>query len=498
MNSGATPVPLRGEKKRKLDNGISSILFGIQAGSSHHARVFNLQVLLFLVDRHWLSIHHTLKHHIAELLLQLIASEDPSIQTWAFLSLAAIVYAERFLAKAKDPASSSQSLQSQSQVGFEASIWDSVWTHSIRRVNAPPTCRAASHAAYTLVFQAIGSLTISLPSQRILSEIETFSSDLEVQGPAYPYDSVCNFLSQCISLASQDARLYRIHLEDKVVAWIVDHWKVTGAVRIKSMPPTLQDGVNLLEAICGFSRKSYLVSRRLPPSCSITAAMRKESSEKNIRDYLLLAKSPAPVGRSPVGIQDIATSPSTVEVLVGAGTSDLSPPQARERKISGFFLRSIELLVSEWEGIVENHINIAADVARQSLEHALTSLVFESLLMYNGIATNRHLIQASTKLISTIVPLLNGPTWNHVEKTTVLGALEPLILLDGKENVENPKWEAMLPPGASSGIKKRVYHELVDESEDFTKPLNTGRINVLRIIWQLPDVSLLLFSLVWC
>jgi ataxia telangiectasia mutated family protein len=487
MNSGATPVPLRCEKKRKLDNGISSILSGIQTGSSQHARIFNLQVLLFLIDRHWLSIHLTLKHHIVDSLLQLVGSEDTPIQIWTLLCLAAVVYAERFLAKVKDVTLSSQLLESQSQAGFETGIWDSIWTHSIRRVNSPPTCRAASHTAYTLIYQAVGSLTISLPSQRILSEIEILSSDLEVQGPAYPYDSVCNFLAQCVNLAGQDARLYRIHLEDKVVGWIVDHWKVTATAKIRSMPPTLQDGVNLLEAICGFSRRSYLVSRGPLPSCDVVTALQREVSEARVRDFLLSAQLPVPLSRSPVKIQD-ASTPPTAEVYVGTNTQDLSQPQARERKISAFFLRSIELLTSEWEGVVENHINVTADAAQQSLEHALTSLIFESLLVYNGVASNRHLIQASAKLISIILPLLNSSTWNYVEKATVLSALEPLILLD---NMDNSKWEVVLPPGTSSGIKRRILNEIMDKSEDPTKQLKVARTNLLRILWRMPDVSLL-------
>jgi ataxia telangiectasia mutated family protein len=487
MNSGATPAPIRCEKKRKLDNGISSILSGIQAGSSQHTRIFNLQVLLFLIDRNWLSIHLTLKHHIIDSLLQLVASEDTPIQIWTLLCLAAIVYAERFLAKVKDVTLSSQLSESQSQARFDTGVWDSVWTHSIRRVNSPPTCRAASHTAYTLIYQAVESLTISLPSQRILSEIEILSSDLEVQGPAYPYDSVCNFLAQCVNLAGQDARLYRIHLEDKVVGWIVDHWKVTATAKIRSMPPTLQDGVNLLEAICGFSRRSHLISRGSLPSCDVVAALQREVSEERVRDFLLSAQLPKQRSRSHVKVQG-AVAPPTTEVYVGANAQDLIQPQARERKISAFFLRSIELLTSEWEGIIESQTYATADAAQQSLEHALTSLIYESLLVYNGVASNRHLIKASANLISTILPLLDNQAWNYVEKATVLSALEPLVLLD---SMDNSKWELVLPPGTSSGIKRRMLNEIMDKSEDPTKQLKIARTNLLRIFWRMPDVSLL-------
>jgi ataxia telangiectasia mutated family protein len=445
-----------------------------------------------LIDRHWLSIHHSLKLTIVDFLVQLVASEDTLIQSWAFLSLAAIVYGERFLATARDPISTSQSLQSQSQVVYETATWDSLWTHSIRRVNSPATCRAAAHAAYTLIFHAPGSLPISLPSQRILSEIETLASDLEVQGPSLPYDSVCNFLSQCIRLASQDARLYRIHLEDKVVGWLLDHWKIVGVTKTRTLPQTLQDSVILLQTVCNLTRPSFLVSRSMLPSCDVTAVMKKESSERNIREFLLSAKLPQRVIARPTDGNHLS---SDKEINVGVNITDFTPPQPRERKISAFFLRSVELLADEWENIIDNRTSVTADAARQSLEHTIISLVFESLLVYNGIAANRHLVQASTKLISSIVRLLHGSTWNIIEKAAILYTLEPLVLLDDdEEDLEAPTWDTMLPPGASSGIKKHVFYKLADELAVLSKPSKEQRINLLRIIWQLPDVSPFAYS----
>lgn len=490
MNSGSTPLPLKGEKKRKMDNGILSILFGIQSGSSQHARVFNLQAMLFLIDRHWLSIHHALKLTIVDSLVQLVTTDDTLIQSWAFLCLAAIVHGERFLAKARDSTSPSQSFQSQSQVAYEAVTWDTIWTHSIRRVNAPATCRAASHAAYTLIFQAPGSLSISLPSQRILAEIESLASDLEVQGPSLPYDSVCNFLSQCIRLANQDARLYRIHLEDKVIGWMVDHWKIAGATKIRTMPQTLRDGVNLLQTVCGLARESFLVSRSFLPVCNVAAVMTKESAEKNIREFLLSAKLPSPIERVTTMAMEGQPRSSVKEINIGSGITDLTPPQPRERKISAFFLRNVELLAEEWENIIENGSSVTADAARQTLDYAIASLAFESLLVYNGIAANRHLVQASSKLILSIIRLLQGSTWNTIEKATVLYAIEPLVLLhDSEEDLEGPTWETMLPPGTGSGIKKHVFYRLADRLVAFERPVQAKRTNLLRILWQLPDAE---------
>jgi len=483
MNSGATPLPVKGEKKRKMDNGISSLLFGIHSGSSQQTCVFNLQVLLFLIDRHWLSIHHSLKLGIVDSLIQLATSDEPLIQNWAFLCLAAVAHGERFLAKAKDSTLPSQDFQSsQLQTAYENTTWDSIWTHSIRRINAPSTCRAASHAAYALIFQASRGLSVPLPSYRILAEIESLGSDLEVQGPSYPYDSVCNFLSQCIKIANQDARLYRMHLEDKVIGWMTDHWKAT---KLRPTPQTLHDGINLLQAVCGVTRESFLVSHSLLPACSIAAVITKESAEKNVREFLLSAKLPSPSQRTPIRATDSQIPSAVREINVGVGITELMPPQTRERKISAIFLRNLESLSDEWE----NRISMTADVARQTVDCALISLIFESLLVYNGIAANRHLVQASTKLILSVIRSLDGSTWNVAEKASVLHALEPLVLLDEEEEaLESSAWETMLPPGTGSGIKKHVFYSLAEKFDSLERHAKAQRMNLLRIIWQLPDV----------
>ena len=485
MNSGATPLPVKGEKKRKMDNGISS-LFDIHSGSSQQACVFNLQVLLFLIDRHWLSIHHSLKLGIVDSLIQFATSDEPLIQNWAFLCLAAVVHGERFLAKAKNSTLPSQSFQSsQLQTAYESTTWDSIWTHSIRRINAPSTCRAASHVAHALIFQVPGGLSVPLPSYRILAEIESLASDLEVQGPSHPYDSVCNFLSQCIKIANQDARLYRMHLEDKVIGWMTDHWKAT---KLRPTPQTLRDGINLLQAVCGVTRESFLVSRLSIPACSIAAVITKESTEKNVREFLLSAKLPSPSQRTPVRTTDNQIPSVVREINVGVGIAELMPPQTRERKISAIFMRTLESLSDEWENVNENRISMTADIACQTLHCALISLVFESLLVYNGMAANRHLVQASTKLILSVTRSLHGSTWNVAEKASVLHALEPLVLLDEEEAFESSAWETMLPPGTGSGIKKHVFYSLVDKFDALERHAKAQRVNLLRIIWQLPDV----------
>jgi serine-protein kinase ATM len=180
------------------------ILFQLHTQPSN-ARRYNLLTLLFIIEQYWSLMHH------------LQGRFRRYLRWWCcptFLNFAAIAYAEGF-------ATARMSLPNKSML--TSAIWDqsgfipSEEPMSLQSLNQTDLSR------------------ILLTSHHVLLEIETFAKDMDVQGPAYPYDSVCMFLSQCLSIASQDVWLYRMQPEDKVLSWLIDHWKISGTERTKSL-----------------------------------------------------------------------------------------------------------------------------------------------------------------------------------------------------------------------------------------------------------------------
>lgn len=488
MHASASGSSKSEGKRARRENPITSLLSSIQAQTSSNVRAFHIQTLLFFIDRYWSKLHVSLQNDVTSTLIQFISLDDGVIQSWTFLCFAAIAYAAR----------------SNSDLQRDALSWDPIWTHAMRRANVPTVCRAACHTAHTLLSlsnsqPATNSHAVSkrlLSSHRILLEIETLAKDLDVQGPSIPYDSVCVFLAGCLRIASQDVRLYRMQLEEKVMGWLMSCWRVDdvggpGASDKSKMPLYMvRDVLLLLESICSLPRKSDLVCRAILPDCMIVETIVDERRTKVIRDFLLHAKLPG--FRKASKRQDILTAHSAQSLVCGVGVApmgkDLVPPRVRERRVSGFMLKSLETLVVEWEAIYDTNTHPSSEKARRSLDIVVIALSFESSLVLNGTKTTRRVVQSACKLMGLVTPLLTNLRWSSEERALIVLGLEPLIS-SGEPAVDDGGWEAMVPPDEGTGIKKQTLDALVSNAHSETSQRQAIRRDFQRIVWQNADVN---------
>lgn len=427
------------------------------------------------------------------ILLQCIAHDDSMTRSWAFLCCAAVAHAD-----GDDHALSSSQSSSLSDTPHsprDSTTWDTIWTHAVRRANDPSVCRVACHAAHALLLYLNStpnqSIRTPLASHRVLAEIENFAKDLDVQGPSHPHESVCAFLTQCLAVASQDARLYRKQLEDKVLTWLLESWKPSRPPdHAGNPPPMLTDVLLLLETICGLSKKSDLVCRLLLPDSLVVQTLIDESRCKIIRDFTLFAKLPdykrAKESSRSSAHGDGAEGPHFVQKDV-----EPAPPKSRERKVSAFLLRVLEAHISDWEASQAANTRTRAERVQGSLSISVTALNFEAILFANGIASNRHVIQSSFKLISLVLPQMEDRRWTAAEKATMLLALEPLVATEERKSHDVP-WVAMLPPDVWTGIRAQTLAGLVSDKKGRDERLRAARMHFLRIIWQNADVGTIL------
>lgn len=447
-----------------------------------HIRGYRLQILLFFVDRHWHLVHDTLKHDIVKALLDLVVFEDVEVQSWVFLNLAAIAHEEGSMPNRKS---------TEHEQVLNATIWDSAWAHAIRKTNVPAICRAACHAGLSLLtsFYSKTHRAHLLTSNRVLLEIETFAKDMDVQGPSYPFDSVCMFLSHCLAIASQDVRLYRMHLEDKVLTWFVDSWKIPDS-RVKLAPNTTADILLLLETLCGLSKRVDIIFRPLLPQSHVVDSIIEEKKVRVIRDFLLYAKLPPFIPHSEA---HDGPSNATHNNDVGKGIDSSEQfqtitPRGRERKLSSFFLRTLESHIFDWQNNKNGHNHPTAEMARRSLDIAATAIAFESLLLLNGTVSNRQVLQTSAKLIALLTRLLAESRWSIAEKLLVAHSLEIFISYE-QQALDGSFHEAFARPGPGSGIKKQTLQNLLLSEVIVEDRSSLRRMNFLRLIWQNADVS---------
>ncbi|KAM6497154.1 hypothetical protein JOM56_007627, partial [Amanita muscaria] len=474
MQTSASSGTHRGQSKRpKLENPIKSLLSSITSSGSVAVRIYRLQTLLFIIERHWSFLHTSLRQDVLETLFQFVSYEDGGTQSWVLLCMASVAYAEGEQA----------ALESRNQeAAVERSVLDSLWSHAIRRINVPLVSRAACHTAHVLLSltnQSSGSPRLPLSSQRILSEVETLTKDIDVQGPLYPYDSVCAFLAQCLKVASQDVKLYRMHLEEKVLSWLVDNWKMTTVGKGQMPLHQVTDVLLLLESICAFNRKTDFVSQLLLPDCLVVHALAEEESTSQIRDFLLHARVPR--FKEPV-------SNSNEYMSIGPLENDLVQPKGRERKVSAFFQRSLEILTMEWDLLKEDYARLTAETARRSLDLAVAALSFEALLIVNGVNADRRVTQSGARLVTAVTRALKEAPWTNAEKALVSLGLEPLVFVESNENDKVP-FQVMVSPNNGTGIRKHILHRLTSHELKQRARRKAARMDFLRIIWQITDVQ---------
>ncbi|KAJ6591557.1 hypothetical protein DFH09DRAFT_1137348 [Mycena vulgaris] len=470
---------LSGNKRIRVENPISSLLGSMQQQKQSHVRAYHLQVLLFFIDRHWPVLHDALQQTVFSTLIQFISFDDPLVQSWTFLCFAAIAYSDTH-----------PRVVSGDNAPVERD-WDTIWTHAIRRTNVPSVSRAACQVAYALLLHSHSHpqsfSRLALTPQRLLLEIESLAKDLDVQGPPFPYDSVCIFLSQALRVASQDARLYRMQFEEKALSWVVDSCSVRDA---GNMPlHVVGDVLRLLETICGFSKRSDLFCRIILPECLIVETLVEQGKTKVIRDYLLTATLPEFRKVDDRVSSKALESPSSGSAVEHKRiiSDDPVDERPREKKISSFLLKSLEALASDLEILINSTTHPTAEKARKSLDWAVIALSFQSLLVLNGIRPNRRVIQAACKLMVLVVPLLKGSRWTDSEKALILLAVEPLTST-GETEDDDVFTMALLPPVVGSGIKAEML-QLLTASRGRKEDVIARRLELQRQICKSVDVQ---------
>lgn len=463
-------------KRVKLEDPVSELLWTIQKQTEVTLRTYRLQCLLFLIDRHWHIFHSTLKESITSTLMQFLSYDDASIQSWTFLCLAGIAHA----CAASDGPEPRHLLSSSSSSG----PWDAIWTHAMRRSNVPRVCRAACHVAHTLLFHA---KTLLSPN-KVLNEIETLAKDLNIQGPSFPYDSVCSFLGLCMRVASQDVRLYRMQLEEKVLTWLIDSWRPTKVWDKLTMPPhSVQDVLGLLGAVCGVARQVEVVCEMVLPDCSIVEAMLEEHSTAVIRDFVLYAGLPPFRPGDPFGE---SSAPSSAVPSLANDFSEgyeLASPGGKERRLSAFLVKYLDEFIQEWEAD-RTLSKLTVERIRVTLDFTITALCFESLLSMNGTRSNRRVVQAACKLICSYLVVVTERRWTWNERLFILASLDPLLLSEPRESDVEP-WEMFLPPGQDTGIRQDVLHRLMDGTETGVRRTAKTRREFLQVLFHNSDVS---------
>ncbi|EJD46611.1 hypothetical protein AURDEDRAFT_184314 [Auricularia subglabra TFB-10046 SS5] len=425
-------------KSMRTPDPMAAFLSSLSVPGSADRRHWRLQILLFLIERHWSALHQSLRVDALSALTTFLAHDDPECQSWAFLCFAAV---------ARAPGDAQPPVE-----------WEVVWNHAIRRASVAAVCRAACHASLALLLGDAGKVS----TQRVLADIEALAKDITIQGPTFPSDAVCAFLCRCLQVASQDARLYKMQLEDQVLAWLADAWA------LRRQPWAVHDLLALLEAVCGLGRRSALPGERALPDCAIAEACVMAQRTRRVREFMLHARLDADAAPA---------APAPPPAL--APKDDLRAPRTRERKASAFLLKTLE--AADPAGA-----QTAAHV-RTALDLAVLALCFESSLELNGTRPTRRVVQAACKVFEAVrTGGADWWLWTDVERAAVMRGIDPLVRV-GDDAEDEPGWDVLVQPGKRSGIE--IHKLSVLRSAPATAERVKARRTLQRAVWRSADVQ---------
>ncbi|KAK7686262.1 hypothetical protein QCA50_010482 [Cerrena zonata] len=467
-------------KRRKRADPIEELLDSTSLYTADNVRGYHLQSLLFFIDRHWPILHVELRKAVAVRLQGALSIDDPLTQSWTIMCLGAIAYAE-----AINPALSHHSLTPSQLSSDECRIpWDEIWQQVMRKTSTVAVSRTACHTANILLSYS----KILLNSHKILTEVEVLTKDVHIQGPSYPYDSVCAFLISCMRIASHDVRLYRLRLEEKVLQWFMDTWRPGGVTKSRLCPYIVDDIISLLATVCNIARRADVLSLQRLPMSRMVEAIVTEYNNAVIRDFLLDARLP------PYTCDQDEYQPRTGQTVASslgdsAVVQTLAVPGGRERKISSYLLKSLEELADYWDTNKDSSLQFPAERVRTYLDLAVIALCFEGSLVQNGTQSNRRVLQAACKLLTLMVSTSESRRWSELEKGVIVASLEPLIL-DELPEISLPPWETLLAPGPDTGIRFEMLNAVRKSSHEAdVRQKAVARRELQRTVMQSSDVQ---------
>lgn len=416
--------------------------------------------------------------------MELLDNDDTNVQSWALLALGHLALKEKdqitegsVSSFEIDEASLGQQETRQKLVQAD---WDRVWAHATRKIGIAALSRAASHTANCLLACGLAR------TARHLRDIRTILANIEVQGPSFPFDSVCAFLCTAVSIARNDATMYQQGLEDKVMGWL-GKWSVLDGSRGKGRLDQ-HSTADVYRLLCETTRVRPLPfidveSEELLPDCAVVERLLEEARTRPLRRLILYALYPSkPSSRGGHG-ESAASLGTGALASIEASTGGLGVLEGRPRVATSFLTTSLDAFIRDWTS-TDNHAGYAPDRVRKAIDLIVLALAYLGTLQSAGLHTDTSCMQAAIKLLELVGPALSAQGHSVPGQYLMWAGLKPLA------SVIKPAattWPIMLDASIDgSGIRRSLF-PTADQVDHGDGPDSANDLQ--QRIWRDPSVS---------
>ncbi|GAA5890089.1 hypothetical protein JCM6882_009223 [Rhodosporidiobolus microsporus] len=510
MMEGVLSPTQRG-KRRKTETPLSTLLDSLSDPLTPlSSLVFRLQLLLFVIDRHWSILPPEACHGIFDALVPLLSHNEAQVERWAFLAVAAVAHAglpelaeDQFDVFAPS-ASPRKGGRDRSPSSNASGSWDQIFLLSLRKLSSSPeVSRPAAHALNTLLAHA-------LVSSLLLSEsIDSFAKDLDLthgqRGLAFPSDAVCLFLEWALAIAASDARLFRLQMADKVLHWVTTAWHALdgihrahnfGQARPHADPLAVDALVRLLARLAAVKEVPNVPHDVVVPDCAVATMEIELGETRRVREFVE-GKVPPYVRdedeeRKKKGLRTPAyydaAGGGSGAAAGGGGKGGADDPAAHvPRKISAWLYKTLSSFAADaaahGAGADSYWSSMAGDLARRHLDFAALALVVEGLWALDKRATDKRTVREAGEVLTALAPTLGLKKWDPAERALLLGGLSPIFVdVPDSPAIEYP---VLLDPSPSSGIPDNLLpRRTATAAASGAVDLDSLELAHLRLVWK--------------
>ncbi|KAJ9091940.1 hypothetical protein QFC20_007506 [Naganishia adeliensis] len=429
-------TPSTGSNKRqRIEEPVAEMLNVMTSARHAENRLFALQTMYFFVMRHWDQLHGRLQTTIKNTIQNLMVDPAPEVQQWADLNLGAICHLV-FVNTTQEP-SSVIGDQPNRQIATRGNgDWLKIWQLALRKL---VITAAASSRTAALLLQVIVRKQVIEPALFITS-IGKFLEGVSDQGPAAPYDTVCDFMVICLDAADQDARLHRM----------------------------------------GFTSKfSSLRDDRPLTLTPLLVGMQKEEQILDIRNFMLHAKLPA--------------LPQTEKHSGAFGQMTAAPTDTTARPFSASEARALSRLF----GLKLQQLSLTdvdgSNVARLrgKLDGCILILLAESSFIDSDPEHSQANFDAASDLLEKVLQLILQKSWTLGERAKLFVGLNVLFphtrsaLLHQDQQAES----LVCLPGYASGILSVITGGTPARERDRLQEVGDTEVSLIHVrMWQKPKL----------
>ncbi|CAO1617052.1 unnamed protein product [Parajaminaea phylloscopi] len=479
---------------------------GVSAAKQRPQRVWLVQMLLFLVARHWTQIPCLHQRQIYLSLASLMQDGDTLVQGWALVGIGTV-------ASSLSLEDSEPRAESVSRDQTLTPSWSHTWAICCRRISDG---RVSRHAALA----AVAILTANVVARhRCFEDLASMIADLDTVSPSVPSDAVCDFFATALAICGTNVALLALECEKRVAAWLQSHYAPCDEIFEDSKGSTKYADVDssaMVRLLCAICRQPRPAVKLAAPSSTVLAdspviqQLYHEAELLAIRSYVLDAciTEAATSSNRPVK-NHCHTEFESLTPSTQLETSDrVRQPSPMEQKMCDFLDAVLQQALESWDRRLSDSdsaddVNLSAR-AFSNVDQVLrlSDLVSTGLLFNGGLlservsAPSRLFDRANDALQRLIVLIVDSDLWTLTERCTLLLSLQRLFIRGRDNNLFRrlqrtsvaPLLQGLIPVGPKSGVRRDRSHNTGEadfEMDDGTSDQKHRKSDeLLAGLWQ--------------